>query len=52
MKENLVNKIGLIISIMGIVASAAAANWVAVCLWVIVILQDFRIIELEKRANE
>ena len=42
-----VNKIGLVVSIFGFISALALKDWLASLLWLIIISQDLRIIELE-----
>lgn len=52
MKDILLDKVSIIIGILGLATSVTLKDWIAVCLWIIVILQDYRIIELKKEKNE
>ena len=42
------SKVGLIISIFGFISAMMLKDWFASLLWLIIISQDLRIIELEK----
>ena len=47
-----ISKLGLIISILGFISTALLKDWVATLLWLVVISQDFKIIDLEKELEE
>ena len=46
------HKAGLIISLIGAGTSVVLKDWSAVCLWLVIILQDFQIKQLEEHINE
>lgn len=52
MNNRIADKIGLTIALFGLIGSITFKDWVAVGLWVLVIIQDFRIIQLEEEIDD